>query len=671
MNRLAKFFLLTLAFATSLVGKNGFAQHKPQTYLDSLFAIAYRTKPDSNSINAFTQLQRYYFERGLYDSTLKYGLQALPIATQVGTLKSQLRVRYNLGLTYTSLSNYDSAEFYLKDALSLVPMAKDTIVEINLYNALALLSNKRSNYATAVEYLLKSVERIDQSSTPAIKQWLPQAYSNIGHNLIAEKQIEKGIEYEKKALMIKNYPNEARYRVLIHLDIFDAYAQLKELKIAKLYLDSAIALNRPLNNLAVSSMVANNEGFYYDQIQDLPNAKKAYLRAYQFCDSTGNEYLKAEAGDNLAHLTFKTGNYEDAERFANEANSMGRKLNHFKVAASTYELLKKIASRKGDYKNALSYAELYKAYADSATNEETRKTTLSLESKYQNQKKERELVALTITNTQNELEVVKRNRLLAVGGLVASAALIIIGLFYRNSRQKQILAEREQILQQEQIKFLERQQQVVSLQSMINGQETERTRIAKDLHDGLGGLFSTVKMYFSTLQYETAQLKDNELFQKSYRIVDTASEEVRRIAHNMMPEVLMKLGLSNALKDLCDSISAGKLLTVSLEVHGMNQRLNVNTEIMLFRIIQELLNNIIKHAHATEAIIQFIREGSRLSVIVEDNGRGFNTQGADVQKQAGIATIKSRVDYLNGKISIDSQHNVGTTVMMDFLINEG
>jgi two-component system NarL family sensor kinase len=138
----------------------------------------------------------------------------------------------------------------------------------------------------------------------------------------------------------------------------------------------------------------------------------------------------------------------------------------------------------------------------------------------------------------------------------------------------------------------------------------------------------------------------------------------------MMPEVLMKLGLTNALKDLCDNISAGKLLNVSLEIHGMNKRLNATTEIMLFRIIQELLNNIIKHAHATHAIIQFVREDERLSVSVEDNGRGFNTQEADVQNHAGIASIQSRVNYLNGKMNIDSQKNVGTTIMMDFLIRE-
>jgi signal transduction histidine kinase len=220
------------------------------------------------------------------------------------------------------------------------------------------------------------------------------------------------------------------------------------------------------------------------------------------------------------------------------------------------------------------------------------------------------------------------------------------------------------------VKQLEQQQQVISLQSMINGQEAERTRVSRDLHDGLGGLFSTIKMYLGSLQQEMPSLSGKALFNKSYSMVDTAAEEVRRIAHNMMPQVLLKLGLINAMEDVCANIRAAKLLNVKMEVHGMDIRLNPTTEIMLFRIMQELLNNIIKHAQATEAIIQFVREENRLSVIVEDNGKGFNTLEVEKTGHAGIATIQSRVAYLNGKLTIDSQQDVGTTVMMDFLINE-
>ena len=138
----------------------------------------------------------------------------------------------------------------------------------------------------------------------------------------------------------------------------------------------------------------------------------------------------------------------------------------------------------------------------------------------------------------------------------------------------------------------------------------------------------------------------------------------------MMPEVLMKVGLVEALRDFCNNISAGRLLKISLQTFGMEKRLSTSTEIMLFRIIQELINNIVKHAQATEAIVQFNRDGNRLSITIEDNGRGFNTREAEEKITMGMTTVKSRVDYLNGKLTIDSREDIGTTVMIDLLLNE-
>ena len=204
----------------------------------------------------------------------------------------------------------------------------------------------------------------------------------------------------------------------------------------------------------------------------------------------------------------------------------------------------------------------------------------------------------------------------------------------------------------------------------INGQEGERTRIARDLHDGLGGIFSTVKMHFSTLQHEVPELKGNNLYRKSFEMVDGASEELRKIAHNMMPEVLMKMGLVPALQDLCNNINAGKQLHINLQAYGMEKRLSGSIEIMLFRIIQELINNIIKHSSASEAIIQFNRNANNLTITVEDNGRGFDVNELEAKRHAGLQTIKSRVAYLDGRISIDSKTGVGTTVMIDLLLNE-
>jgi signal transduction histidine kinase len=633
-----------------------FGQDKKK--LDSLFAIAYKQKPDTSSVKALQDIQRNFFNAGLYDSSFKYAQQTIALAEKIKDIKGLAKAFYGMGLASTNTFKYDSAKKYIGLAESAALQLKDSFLLANCYN-------------TSLTYALQSAAIAERATDSALIKLLPKIYYNIYGALAGENQFEKAVIYGKKALLFTNYPDEQRYRILLYAAVSDSYVNLKQTAAAKPFLDSAVMLCKNFENIVLKMLTTGSEGFYYDQTGDYQKSLLAYHASYSYADSNNNNYLKAEAADNLAAVYYKTKNYTEANRYATEGNTLALAVNHIKMAASTFNTLKNIATAKKDYKAALEYAEQYKIYADSATNEATQKTTLSLEGKYQSQKKEKEIADLKIINAEKELTAVKRNRILLIGSISAAAIMLLLILMYRNSNSKKILALKEQDIQKEQIKFLEGQQQVISMQSMVNGQETERSRIAKDLHDGLGGLFSTIKMYFSTLQHEQEILKENTLFNKSYELIDTAAEEVRRVAHNMMPEVLAKLGLIPAVQDMCSNISAGKLVQVKLQSYGMEQRLNAATEIMLYRIVQELLNNIIKHAKATEAIVQFNRDAERLMVTVEDNGIGFNLQQADDNKHTGLEIIKSRVHYLQGNISIDTQEKIGTTVMMEFLLNEG
>lgn len=639
--------------------------------LDSLFAIAYKQKPDTSSVKAFQDIQRNFFNAGLYDSAFKYAQQAIALAKKINDTRGLAKAYYSMGLASTNTHKYDSVIKYIGLAKNAALQLNDSFLLANCYNTLSMMYRYQAAYNSSLTYAFQSAAIAERATDSALIKLLPKIYYNIYGALVGENQFEKAVTYGQKALLFKNYPDEQRYRILLYSAVSDAYVSLKQAAAAKPFLDTAVILCKNFENIVIKMLTASSEGFYYDQTGNYNKALTAYHSSYLYADSNNNAYLKAEAADNLAAIYYKIKKYTEATRFAAEANTLALKLNHIKVAASTFNTLKNTAAASGDYKAALEYAEQYKIYADSATNEATQKTTLSLEGKYQSQKKEKEIADLKIINAEKELVAIKRNRLLLIGSISAAAIMLVLTLMYRNSNNKKILALKEQDIQKEQIKFLEGQQQVISLQSMINGQETERSRIAKDLHDGLGGLFSTIKMYFSTLQHEQETLKENALFGKSYELIDTASEEVRRIAHNMMPEVLAKLGLIPAVQDMCSNISAGKLVQVKLQSYGMEQRLNAATEIMLYRIVQELLNNIIKHAKATEAIVQFNRDAQRLMVTVEDNGIGFSLQHADDKKHTGLEIIKSRVHYLQGNISIDSQEKVGTTVMMEFLFNEG
>jgi len=633
-------------------------------YADSLIQVLNNPSDDNVAYTASVALIQYYHEKGLFYDAMQYIDRNIILAQQLNNKKFVAKSLHRKGQLFTNLTQYDSAKYYISAAQKTATEIRDTAVMANCYSTLAFLANYQSDYSTATAFLMKAADLLEKTTTPELQQLLPPVYINIGYNLVNENQLHKGIGYTKKALAYSGFAGENRYRTMACLTVCDAYLKLQHNDSARTYLDAAIAVNSHMDNIVIRSMVASTSGSYYTAIADQTKALQSYLLAYAICDSINNDFLKAETAGLVAQLYLQQKNYPLAEHYASAANTIALRLHQFKVAASTFTVLKQIAAANNDYKKALRFAELNKLYADSATNSETQRTTLSLESKYQNQKKEKEIADLSIANAQKEMAVIKRNRLLLIGGISAATLMVLLIFLYRYSKQKQKLAEKEKEMQLQQIAVLEKQQQVISMQSMIQGQETERSRIAKDLHDELGGVFSTVKMYLSTLEHQQPALQQDELFKKSFSMVDTAATEVRRVAHNMMSEVLQKMGLVNAVKDLCDTISASRVLQVSFEVNGMDKRLATNVEIMLYRIIQELLNNIVKHAGAGNAIVQLIRDDNRLSITVEDDGRGFDT--AAMNAGTGLETVKSRVNYLAGSITIESSINVGTTVMMEF-----
>ena len=158
------------------------------------------------------------------------------------------------------------------------------------------------------------------------------------------------------------------------------------------------------------------------------------------------------------------------------------------------------------------------------------------------------------------------------------------------------------------------------------------------------------------------------VFERSLDMIDTSIKELRRVAHNMMPEMLTKFGLDEALKEYCNTINATQLLAVKYQSLGMDIRVDKSTEIIIYRIIQELLNNVMKHAVATEVMVQLIKGDGRFSIMVEDNGKGFDTALLKSSKGAGLTSIRSRVDYLKGRLDIHSEQGKGTLVNIEFNI---
>nr|WP_262896329.1 sensor histidine kinase [Hyunsoonleella ulvae] len=200
---------------------------------------------------------------------------------------------------------------------------------------------------------------------------------------------------------------------------------------------------------------------------------------------------------------------------------------------------------------------------------------------------------------------------------------------------------------------------------MIEGQEKERQRIANDLHDDLGGLMATVKLHFNALKDKQTP----ELFDKTTTLLDDAYQKIRSIAHVKNSGVIAKQGLLVAVKNMADKISMANTISVEVTHHGLENRLENSLELTIFRIIQELITNVIKHAEATEATIHLTNHDDVLNIMIEDNGVGFNPkQVTKSHKGMGISSIDKRVEHLNGKMTIESEKSIGTTIIIDIPI---
>ena len=203
----------------------------------------------------------------------------------------------------------------------------------------------------------------------------------------------------------------------------------------------------------------------------------------------------------------------------------------------------------------------------------------------------------------------------------------------------------------------------MAIEAVLKGEEQERTRLAQDLHDGLGGMLSGLKYSFKSIKGQLVMTPENSIaFERSMDMLDGSIREMRRVAHNIMPEALVKFGLNTALKDFCNNINQTGALQLSYQSVGLNEVvLEQTTSITIYRIVQELVNNTMKHSGASTCLVQVSLQQQILTVTVEDNGQGFD---ASMATGMGWKNIRSRVELLKGKLDVKSVNNEGVSVFI-------
>ncbi|MBX2925132.1 MAG: hypothetical protein KF746_23225 [Chitinophagaceae bacterium] len=657
-------YLLQTVAAVLLILYAPVARSQPSDPVaDSLLKSLSAATEDTAKVHTYIELG-YTLNAYDPDRALNYASEGMALSKRIGFNAGTAELAYVLSDTWLNLGNYEKAKSMLDESERMYSSPENSAKLGKIYNARGNWYYMQSDMWNASHYYSKAVD-IFQQLKDTVRIIIP--YQNLIASLGETKNYERAISLSKKLLKTLEDRKDSLRMAATYQHLIINYLALQNPDEAYAYIPPLLSFAETTLEYNIKSEAYNIAGKYYVEKKQYDTAISYYKKA--IATALKDNYQTSLYNLSIGEAYLRKGDLSNAGQHLQLAEQQSQKANSRDIFYRVSEVWSEYYERKKDYRNAFTYLQEFTKLNDSFLVAETRQYAAQLEAVYENNKKETEIRTLKTEQLEKTEAIRHRNNILYVAGGFLLLAAIALVLQIQNARNKRRLLEQEKQLQSEKILALQREQQVSSLQSMITGQETERTRIARDLHDGLGGVFSTVKMYFSSLQHENPGLAQSPLFVKSFEMVDNASGELRRIAHNLMPEVLMKLGLINAIQDMCNSIQAGRLLRISLQAYSMEKRLNNNIEIMLYRIIQELLNNIIKHAEASEVIIQFNRHSDRLTITIEDNGKGFDVEQATSANHAGIDTVKSRVNYLNGEMSIESNKNVGTTVIMEFMMN--
>ncbi len=265
-------------------------------------------------------------------------------------------------------------------------------------------------------------------------------------------------------------------------------------------------------------------------------------------------------------------------------------------------------------------------------------------------------------NRENDLRKLyeeEKKRIITIIGITLLVIGLIIVFTYFKLKHKRALAEKER-------EILLTNEKLSSIDAVLLGQKNERNRIANELHDSLGSLLATIKLYVQNLKIsnERANKQQNEIILKTEVLLDEAYDKIRTVAHKNSKGQLLRDGLLPAMKNFASKISETKRILIEIFEDGFSKRLSNDYELVIFRIYQELLTNIIKHASASKAIVHINQDKTHITLMIEDDGKGFNYEGLSLVKGMGLKSIKNRVEKYQGEMTIDSHKNFGTTIIV-------
>jgi signal transduction histidine kinase len=614
-----------------------------------------------------------------------------------------IKVHDRIRISWYLIQLKDSATAWkcINEADSIADKTNNPVLKGIVYEQMGYLYNRMFSKKAVTYYLqAESILKNFPNSPAAIKS-MASLGLNIGieHMNVNDEEgaliyYFEGIKrYEAMDSMHKNLP-------ILYANIINSYYNLGKYETALTYCEKAYVKSMAWGNPPSQMSASINYGRVLMKLKQPEKARFFFEKCKTIADSVGDYYFQSNYYQIAGNFKFDENNFNEAladfsralplikltnapydiascyiwmgicntgiknftagRKYLDSAYMLAKQYDYSYQLKNIYLNRYQLEKQQGNFSVAINYLDSFNVLNDSIQHKADGDRVEFLDAKYQAEKKEARINQLQSDKEIQRLNIQKKNTL---NYLLAAAAFIIILislLLYRNFRQKQKL-------QQQRIGELETQQQLTATEAVLKGEEQERTRLAKDLHDGLGGMLSGIKYSFNTMKGNLIMTpENNQAFERSMDMLDSSIKEMRRVAHNMMPEALVKFGLNTALNDFCNDINQTGALQVNYQSIGMEHAvIEQITAITIYRVVQELINNTMKHASANTAIVQVSKTDSGINITVEDDGKGFDTAILKENKGIGWSNIQSRISYLKGKLDVQSEPGKGTSVHIE------
>jgi len=601
--------------------------------------------------------------------SLSYARKELDLAVKNNRANDIGRSESDLGTVFSQMAMLDSALLHHNKALKIAQSLKKYRGAAGIYVNIAVVYARQSKLKEALDINFKALKLFEQTGD-TLQQTVVQSnigiiYQDLGNvddaekfflrSLSAMKSFKgKGSVYMSPGGVLMRLGAVKAHRAVIHDSVIVDRVSMDS---SFYYFDKAEAALKAENNLMNLAIVHAAQAQMYVFKGDPDKAIGLYGLALKEQEAQSDQYGIAHSYSGLGEACLRKKEYARAEEYYNRSNVILSKFRILDELKNNYRRMTEIAEAGKDYARALQYHQLYTQYKDSMYTEESTKQIAEMQTRYDTEKKDLEIAKKGAELKTREEQVFVKNMIIIFVICLLILSAIAAYFFYRK-KQLQQKAERDAELAR---------QKDMRARAVMEAEEKERIRIAKDLHDGVGQLLSAARLNLSTLGHQLGlqQEDQKQAFKNALTLVDDSVKEVRVVSHNMMPNTLLKLGLASAVKEFITRIQTTPNLKVNLEIVGMDQRLEQEKETVLYRAIQELVSNIIKHAKATELTLQLIRHENELSVVIEDNGVGFDASKLNNFDGMGLKNILSRVEFINGTVRFDSAIHRGTTVLID------